>query len=118
VFEISLLAAFVGGVLSSLPPCSALLLPAFFAYAFTSRAQLVSRTLLFLAGLTTVFAPLGMGASLVAALLLDYRDVTVLFAGLLLIAFASRPPGRKSSVRMSVSGGSSIMPCATVLNAT
>jgi cytochrome c biogenesis protein CcdA len=87
MFEISFLAAFVGGVLSLLSPCSALLLPAFFAYAFTSRRQLLGRTLLFLAGLSAVFVPLGMGASLVAALLLDYRDTTVLVAGLLLIAF-------------------------------
>jgi cytochrome c biogenesis protein CcdA len=87
MLEISFVAAFAGGVLSLLAPCSALLLPAFFAYAFTSRTQLLGRTLLFLAGLSTVFVPLGMGASLVAALLLDYRDVTVLLAGLLLVAF-------------------------------
>lgn len=85
--EISFGVAFIGGVLSLLAPCSALLLPAFFAYAFTGRTQLVSRTLLFLAGLCTVFIPLGFGASLVAALLLDYRDTTIFVAGALLIAF-------------------------------
>src|SRR5713101_1292251 len=79
--------AFLGGVLSLLSPCSALLLPAFFAYAFTSKTQLLGRTLLFLAGLATVFVPLGLGASLVAALLLDYRDTTILIAGLMLIGF-------------------------------
>ncbi len=87
MLEVSFVAAFLGGVLSLLSPCSALLLPAFFAYAFTSRTQLLGRTLLFLAGSSTVFVPLGMGASLVAVLLLDYRDITVLVAGLLLIAF-------------------------------
>jgi cytochrome c biogenesis protein CcdA len=87
LLEISFLAAFLGGVLSLLSPCSALLLPAFFAYAFASRTQLLGRTVLFLAGLITVFVPLGMGASLVAALLLDYRDTTILVAGLLLIGF-------------------------------
>src|SRR6266851_2612257 len=79
--------AFLGGVLSLLSPFSALLLPAFFAYAFTSKTQLLGRTLLFLAGLATVFFPLGLGASLVAALLLDYRDTTILIAGLMLIGF-------------------------------
>jgi cytochrome c biogenesis protein CcdA len=87
LLEISFLAAFAGGVLSLLSPCSALLLPAFFAYAFTSRTQLLGRTVLFLAGLSTVFVPLGMGASLVAVLLLDYRDGTIVVAGLLLVAF-------------------------------
>src|SRR5215212_3920813 len=85
--EASFLVAFAGGILSLLAPCSALLLPAFFAYAFTSRTELLGRTLLFLAGLCTVFIPLGLGASLVAALLLDYRDTTILVAGFMLIGF-------------------------------
>jgi len=34
-----------------------------------------------------VFVPLGLGASLVAALLIDYRDWTILAAGLMLIGF-------------------------------
>jgi len=87
MLEVSFAAAFAGGVLSLLAPCSALLLPAFFAYAFTSRTELFGRTLLFLAGLCTVFVPLGMGASLVAALLLDYRETTILVAGVVLIGF-------------------------------
>jgi cytochrome c biogenesis protein CcdA len=87
VLTLSFVAAFAGGVLSLLQPCSALLLPAFFANAFTSPAQLLGRTLLFLAGLSTVFVPLGLGASLVAALLLDYRETTILVAGLMLIGF-------------------------------
>ena len=85
--EASFLAAFAGGVLSLLAPCSALLLPAFFANAFTTPAALLGRTLLFLAGLSTVFVPLGLGASLVGALLIDHRGTTILVAGLLLIAF-------------------------------
>src|SRR2546425_793649 len=48
MLEVSFAAAFAGGVLSLLAPCSALLLPAFFAYAFTSRTELFGRTLLFL----------------------------------------------------------------------
>jgi cytochrome c biogenesis protein CcdA len=85
MFEASVLVAFAGGILSLLSPCSALLLPAFFAYAFTSRSQLLGRTFLFLIGLSTVFLPLGLGASLVAALLFDYRDATIFAAGLMLI---------------------------------
>ena len=38
--EASFLASFLGGLLSLLSPCSALLLPAFFAYAFQSRGEL------------------------------------------------------------------------------
>jgi cytochrome c biogenesis protein CcdA len=89
VTEASFLAAFAGGVLSLLAPCSALLLPAFFANAFTSPAALLGRTLLFLAGLSTVFVPLGLGASLVGALLIDHRETTIQVAGLLLIGFGA-----------------------------
>lgn len=85
--EASFLAAFVGGLLSLLAPCSGLLLPAFFAYAFTSPTQLLGRTAIFLAGMCSVVVPLGLGASLVGALLLDYRDATVVAAGLMLIVF-------------------------------
>lgn len=85
--EVSFLAAFAGGVLSLLAPCSALLLPAFFAYAFTSPTRLFMRTLIFLAGMSTVFIPLGLGASLVAVLLLDFRDTTIFVAGVMLIVF-------------------------------
>src|SRR5439155_4300240 len=84
---ISFVATFAGGLLSLLSPCSALLLPAFLAYAFKSRTELFGRTLLFLAGLCTVFVPLGLGASLVGAALFDHREATIFLAGLMLIAF-------------------------------
>src|SRR5829696_5156007 len=46
-------------------PCSALLLPAFFAYAFQSRGVLVGRTVVFYLGLCATLVPLGMGISVV-----------------------------------------------------
>ncbi|MEK7215327.1 MAG: cytochrome c biogenesis protein CcdA, partial [Chloroflexota bacterium] len=87
VLAVSFLGAFAGGVLSLLAPCSALLLPAFFAYAFSSRAALLRHTLLFYLGLCTLLVPLGMGASLVSVALIGYRDATVVIAGLVVIGF-------------------------------
>lgn len=87
MIEISFAAAFFGGVLALLSPCSALLLPAFFAYAFQSRSELTARTLLFYLGLATIFVPLGMGASLASTLFVDHRDTMIVVAGALLIAF-------------------------------
>jgi cytochrome c biogenesis protein CcdA len=72
-------------VLSLLSPCSALLLPAFLAYAVSSRVHLVRRTLVFLAGQCTLLVPLGLGASLVGALLIDDREQTIVVAGVLLV---------------------------------
>ena len=70
-----------------LSPCSALLLPAFFAYAFQGKQELTARTAVFYLGLATIFVPLGMGASLATFLFLDHRDTMILVAGVLLIAF-------------------------------
>ena len=53
--------AFAGGLLALLSPCSALLLPAFFAYAFGSTGRLVTRTVIFYAGLIAVLVPVGLG---------------------------------------------------------
>jgi len=78
--------AFIGGLLALLAPCSALLLPAFFAYAFANRTGLVKGTLVFLLGLCTVLLPLGLAASLAGRLLIEQRQATILAAGLVLMA--------------------------------
>lgn len=83
--EASFLAAFFGGLLSLFSPCSALLLPAFFAYAFGSGRALVGRTAVFYAGLCTTLVPLGMGISAVSSLFYGERETLVLVAGLVVI---------------------------------
>lgn len=105
--EVSFVAAFIGGTLSLLSPCSALLLPAFFAYAFQSRRELTARTLIFYLGLATIFVPLGMGASFASFLFLDNRDTMITVAGALLIGFGVLElAGRSLSfIRMPVGGG-------------
>jgi len=81
--------AFIGGVLSLLSPCSALLLPAFFAYAFPSRGALLLRTGVFYLGLLTLFVPLGLGIGALGTLFLERRAELSLVAGLLLIAIGT-----------------------------
>lgn len=62
---ISPLAALAGGMLTILAPCSVMVLPAFFSYAFQSKRALLARTGLFWAGLLLALVPLGaaFGAS-------------------------------------------------------
>src|SRR5918997_3231269 len=86
VVEVSYLASFVGGLLSLLSPCSALLLPAFFAYAFQSRRELVGKTVVFYLGLAATLVPLGMGISAVSALVYGHRGALITASGLLIIA--------------------------------
>jgi cytochrome c biogenesis protein CcdA len=85
VIEVSYLAAFFGGVLSLLSPCSALLLPAFFAYAFQARKDLLAKTAIFYIGLATTLVPLGMGVSAVSRLFYGQRSTLILVAGALII---------------------------------
>ena len=83
--EVSYLAALFGGVLSLLSPCSALLLPAFFAYAFQSRKQLVGKTAIFYVGLCVTLVPLGMGISAVSRLFYGQRSTLIMVAGIVII---------------------------------
>ena len=85
--EVGFLASFLGGLLSLLSPCSALLLPAFFAYAFQSRFELAWRTAVFYLGLTATLVPLGMGLAAVSRLVYGYRGTLILASGLLIIGF-------------------------------
>src|ERR671932_2271172 len=87
VVEVSLLVAFLGGLLSLLSPCSALLLPAFFAYAFQSRRKLLTKTAIFYLGLATTLIPLGMGISAVSKLVYGEQSTLILVSGLVIIFF-------------------------------
>src|SRR5690625_6928245 len=71
--EIGLLGAFLGGILTLLSPCSAMLLPAFFSYAFTGPKELVARTGVFYLGLVTTLAPLGVLAGTLGAFVNEHR---------------------------------------------
>ncbi|GLW98570.1 cytochrome c biogenesis CcdA family protein [Microtetraspora sp. NBRC 16547] len=87
--QIGFLGAFLGGLLSLVSPCSALLLPSFFAYAFERVGTLARRTMVFYAGLAVVLVPLGAGVGAVGALITRYRDVTTTVGGIVLIVLGA-----------------------------
>ncbi|WP_435191097.1 cytochrome c biogenesis CcdA family protein [Streptomyces sp. bgisy126] len=78
-------AAFLGGLLALLSPCSALLLPAFFAYSIDTRAKLVARTGILYAGLATTLVPLGAAGSFAGRFFYGHRDLLVTVGGWLII---------------------------------
>lgn len=80
------LAALIGGLLALLSPCSALLLPAFFAYSIDSASRLLARTGIFYAGLATTLVPLGAAGSYAGRFFHGHRDGLVLAGGWLIIA--------------------------------
>ncbi len=86
MIDIGLVGAFLGGVLSLLSPCSVMLLPAFFAYAFTSPAKLLSRTGIFILGLLTTLVPLGVFSGIFGSLLGENRSLLItVVAGLIIV---------------------------------
>lgn len=87
--EISFLVAFAAGVLALLSPCSALLLPSFFAYAFASRSAQLLRTFVFYLGLAVTLVPLGMGAGSVSAIFYGHRQTLITVAGWTIIAMGA-----------------------------
>ena len=84
--QVGLLVAFAAGLLALLSPCSALLLPSFFAYAFAGRTLLLRRTLGFYVGLLITLVPLGTGASFASRLFYGHRSTLITVAGWSLIA--------------------------------
>jgi cytochrome c biogenesis protein CcdA len=84
--DVGLLAAFAAGVLALLSPCSALLLPSFFAYAFASPSAQLRRTAAFYLGLALTLVPLGVGASAASSLVYGHRQLLVSVAGWFIIA--------------------------------
>lgn len=80
--------AFLGGMAAILSPCAALLLPAFFAYAFGGDlARLLSRTALFYLGLLLTLVPLGLGAGALGSLVTTQRQSLAMIGGAVLIGF-------------------------------
>ena len=84
---VGLLGAFLGGLASLLSPCSALLLPSFFAYAFDRTRLLILRTFAFWVGLCAVLVPLGAGVGALGSVVTRYRSEVTVIGGLVLIGF-------------------------------
>src|SRR5690625_1122529 len=87
--EVGLLGAFLGGLLTLLSPCSAMLLPAFFSYAFASPKELVTRTGVFYLGLATSLVPLGVLAGTLGAFVNEHRFTFVTVASTIVIALGA-----------------------------
>jgi cytochrome c-type biogenesis protein len=78
--------ALIGGVLTLLSPCSVMLLPSFFAYAFTNPSKLIARTAIFYLGLLTTLVPIGVLAGTAGAFISQNRALLVSIAAGVVIA--------------------------------
>ncbi|MFZ4842573.1 cytochrome c biogenesis CcdA family protein [Mycetocola saprophilus] len=84
--DIGYTGALLGGILTLFSPCSVMLLPAFFAYAFASPTKLLQRTGIFYLGLLVTLVPLGLLAGALGSLLTENRGILVsVAAGIIIV---------------------------------
>ncbi len=123
MIDIGLAGAFLGGLFALVSPCSALLLPSFFAYAFDGWGRLMGRTALFYLGLALVLVPLGAGVGAMGSLVTQYRGTVTTIGGVLLIVFGllaitgrgfSFIPGGRSGKAVGGGGGFSVLALGAV----
>lgn len=80
MLDIGYAGSLLGGMATILSPCSAMLLPAFFAYAFGSAQTLILRTAVFWLGLLVTLVPMGVAAGSFGALFAEHRSTFILVA--------------------------------------
>ena len=83
--QIGLLGAFLGGLLTLVSPCAALLLPSFFAFTYTGFGSLITRVGLFFLGLIAVLVPVGAGVGAAGSLFIDHRRLLVTIGAIVII---------------------------------
>ena len=82
----SILGGFVGGVIALLAPCCVtVLLPAYFAAAFTSVRALVRMTFLFGAGIAAVILPIAVGLAALGQVFSQFHPILFGVGGLFLL---------------------------------
>jgi len=86
LFQLSLLAAFIAGMVALFAPCCiTFLLPAYFANVFKEKKRVVLMTFIYSLGIFTVMLPVVLGARVLTQLFFDLHDQTYIMGGFFLI---------------------------------
>lgn len=83
--EIGFVTAFLGGMLALLSPCSALLLPAFFASTVGAKLKLLVHGGVFYLGLVLTLVPFGLGIGALGTLFMEQRGLVIAVTSLVLV---------------------------------
>ncbi len=87
LYQVSLIAAFVAGVVALFAPCCiSYLLPAYFANVFRERRRVLFMTLIYSAGIFVVMLPVVLGARFLSELFFKLHDQTYIAGGGVMIA--------------------------------
>ncbi|KKS80058.1 MAG: Cytochrome c biogenesis protein transmembrane region [Candidatus Beckwithbacteria bacterium GW2011_GWA2_43_10] len=86
LFQLSLLASFIAGMVALFAPCCiTFLLPAYFANVFKEKKQVVLMTFIYSLGIFTIMLPVVLGARALSQLFFQLHDQTYVIGGLFLI---------------------------------
>lgn len=83
--EVGLVSAFLGGMLALLSPCSALLLPAFFASTVGTRLKLAVHGGVFYVGLLITLVPFGLGMGALGSFFMEQRGLVIAVTSVVLV---------------------------------
>jgi len=86
LFQLSLLASFIAGMVALFAPCCiTFLLPAYFANIFKEKKRVVLMTFIYSLGIFTIMLPVVLGARALTQLFFKLHDQTNIIGGLFLI---------------------------------
>lgn len=86
LFQLSLLASFIAGMVALFAPCCiSFLLPAYFANVFKEKKWVVLMTFIYSLGIFTIMLPIVLGAKALSQLFFRMHDQTYIIGGLFLI---------------------------------
>jgi cytochrome c-type biogenesis protein len=83
--DVGFIAAFFGGGLALLSPCSALLVPAFFASTVGANLRLLVHGFVFYIGLIIILVPFGLGIGAVGTLLTSHHGLVVAITSIIMV---------------------------------
>lgn len=89
IFQISLIAAFIAGMVALFAPCCiTFLLPAYLGSVFKEKEKVLLMTLVFGAGIFVVLMPAVLGVAIISQFLFRYHDTIYILGGLIMIIVA------------------------------
>lgn len=89
MYQISIVAAFISGMIALFAPCCiTYLLPAYLGNIFKEKKQVLFMTLVYSLGIFVVMLPVVLGAKILSDLFFELHDQTYLFGGLFMMIVA------------------------------
>lgn len=89
IFQISLIAAFIAGMVALFAPCCiTFLLPAYLGSVFKEKEKILLMTLVFGAGIFLVLMPAVLGVAIISQLLFRYHDSIYILGGFVMLLVA------------------------------